>query len=596
MIEDNPDLFIDWRGYRGNQLIKKSGVQIAWTQEMVSEYMKCSQDPFYFIETYVKIISLDRGLIPFILRDYQQDMVRSFHDNRFTILCCARQSGKSTAFIGYLIWYVIFNPYKTVAILANKAETARELLGRIQLAWENIPKWLQQGVVEGGWNKGSMDLENDSRIIAESSSSDSIRGYSINLLVLDEAARIEHWDEFQSSTLPTITSGTTTKIIQVSTPKGLNHFYKIWSDAIAKKNDYHPILVRWTQVPGRDDNWKKYTIANELNNDLEKFDQEYNCEFMGSSGTLIAGWKLKELVSQTPMEYKLGLSQYKKPLKDHTYAITVDVSEGKGLDYSVFHVSDITAMPFEQVATFRSNMMTPQDFAESIHIAAKSYNNSLVLIEYASLGPEVAYILYNDYEYDGILSTESAGSRGKKLSGGSGRMVDMGIKMSVSVKNTGCSLLKLLIEQNQYIINDFHTIEELSRFSRQGNTYKAEEGWHDDCVMSLVVFAWLSNQQYFKDMTNVNTLAHLRDSTEQQLQDEYSSMIGFSTYGDDKPDTENLEVVPWGEMTTGWKRKGEKIVEKDMFKGWMTDEDFDLNNPFQDDVPKHVYRFGVKSS
>jgi hypothetical protein len=527
---------INFKGYLGNVSLKRAGVQHEWTKETLAEYVKCSQDPLYFVETYMKIVHVDHGLIPFTLRDYQVQLLNNVHNDRFNIVTMARQSGKSTAVIGYVLWYILFNTHKTVMILANKAPTAREILGKAQLAYMHLPHWLQMGVVE--WNKGSIVLENGSRAIAEATSSNSIRGYVTNLLIIDEAAHIEHWEEFFTSTLPTITSGKTTKIVQISTPCGLNHFYKTWELAKYKDvdpstlpqgiqwNEYTPLLVTWDKVPDRDEKWHQSTLA-AMNFDYDKFNQEYNCEFQGSSGTLIAGWKLKELVSRVPIYEKENLRKYKDPIKTNTYVMTVDVSEGKGMDYSAFQVTDITKMPFEQVCTFRSNLITPTEFAQIIHGTALAYNSAAVLIEYASLGPEVSDTLFNDLQYDNLLHTESAGNRGKRISDMQGKMIDRGIKMSTTVKSTGCSLLKLLIEQNQLIINDYNTIQELSTFSRKAKSFQAEEGCHDDLVMSYVVFAWLSNQTYFKNLTDINTLAELRDHTQQYIEDNLTP-FGFA--------------------------------------------------------------------
>lgn len=521
------------KGYNGNALLKRSNQNIEWTEEMVSEYMKCAEDPIYFTETYMKIINIDKGLVSFKLYDYQKDMLRSFANNRFSIIATARQAGKSTTTCAFILWYIIFHSEKTVALLANKGETAREILGRIQLAYQHLPKWLQQGVKE--WNKGSMELENDSRVIAAATSSDAIRGYSINLLFIDEAAFIENWDTFFTSVYPTISSGKESKIILVSTPNGLNHFYKIWQNANKNTNGYHPIKVLWNDVPGRDEVWKQNTLGS-MNFDTEKFEQEYCVEFLGSSGTLIAGWKLKELVHENPLIQRDGLCVYEQVQDKRSYVIIADVSEGKGLDYSAFHVIDVTSMPYKQVATFRNNMLTPLDYAGVIHKVAIGYNRAPILVEINNMGAQVSSSLHYDFEYDNILFTENAGRSGKRISAGFGQNVDMGVRTTVPVKANGCSLLKLLIEQNQLIINDFSTIEELSRFSRKGKSYEAEEGAHDDLVMGLVLFAWLSEQQYFKDYTNINTLMKLREKSEEEIMSDLLP-FGFRDSGDEEIDS-----------------------------------------------------------
>ena len=462
-------------------------------------------------------------------------MVESFKDNRNTIVTTARQAGKSTTTCAFILWYTIFNPEKTVALLANKGDTAREILGRIQLAYQHLPKWLQQGIIE--WNKGSMQLENNSRIIASATSASGIRGYSINLLFIDEAAFIDNWDEFFTSVYPTISSGSETKMILVSTPNGLNHFHKTWINAQEGRNGYNPILVRWPDVPGRDEKWKNDTLAS-MNFDLEKFGQEYEADFLGSSGTLIAGWKLKELVHQPPLMEKEGLVQYIQAEKGHVYMMVCDVSRGKGLDYSAFQLIDVTSMPYQQAAIFRSNAVTPVDYAEIIHRVAKAYNNASVLVEVNDIGEQVSHALHYDFGYEHILFTENAGRSGKRITSGfGGGSIDKGIRTTKVVKSIGCSILKLLIEQNQFIVNDYNTINELSTFSKKANSYEAESGKHDDLVMCLVLFGWLSEQQYFKEYTNINTLHALRDKTEDEIEQDLAP-FGFMEDGrEDYDDT-----------------------------------------------------------
>jgi hypothetical protein len=517
------------RGYNGNTLLKRSNQNIEWTQELVAEYVKCSQDVVYFTEKYMKIISVDKGLVNFILYDYQKEMLKSMQNNRFTIIATARQAGKSTVTCAFVLWYIIFHKEKTVALLANKGETAREILGRIQLAYQHLPRWLQQGVKE--WNKGSVELENNSRVLAAATSSDAIRGYSINLLFIDEAAFIDNWDTFFTSVYPTISSGKESKIVLVSTPNGLNHFYALWQNAQEGRNNYNPIKVLWQDVPGRDEKWRQDTIA-AMNFDTEKFEQEYCVEFMGSSGTLVAGWKLKELVHRTPINKSNGLYQYEAPVENKPYVMICDVSRGKGLDYSAFHVIDVSKMPYSQVASFRSNVMTPLDFAEFIYKTAIMYNRASVLVEINDIGEQVGTSLYHDYEYENVLFTENAGRSGKRVAGGFSSLSDKGIRTTKTVKSVGCSILKLLVEQNQLIINDFNTIEELSTFSRKGNSYEAEEGKHDDLVMCLVLFAWLSEQSYFKEYTDINTLRTLREKTDEDIMNDLLP-FGFVDRGEE---------------------------------------------------------------
>jgi hypothetical protein len=517
-------------GYKGNVLLKKTNQNIEWTPELVQEYVKCQNDPVYFTENYMKIISINEGLTSFKLYGYQKEMVTSFKNNRYSIVTTARQAGKSTTTCAFILWYIIFHPDKTVALLANKGDTAREILGRVQLAYQHLPKWLQQGVVE--WNKGSFVLENNSRVLAAATSASAIRGYTINLLFIDEAAFIDNWDEFFTSVYPTISSGSESKIILVSTPNGLNHFHATWANAEKGTNGYHPILVNWQAVPGRDEKWKQDTLAG-MNFDLEKFDQEYNCEFLGSSGTLIAGWKLKELVSSNPILQKDGLTQFRAVEPNHVYMMVCDVSRGKGLDYSAFQLVDVTTMPYQQVGVYRNNAITPLDYADIIHRTAKAYNNASVLVEVNDIGEQVSTSLNYDFGYENVLFTENAGRSGKRITTGfGGGSVDKGVRTTKIVKSIGCSILKLLIEQNQFVVNDINTISELGTFSKKGTSYEAEPGKHDDLVMCLVLFAWLSDQQYFKDYTNINTLMSLRDKTEDDIEQDLAP-FGFVDSGRD---------------------------------------------------------------
>ena len=506
------------KGYRGSSTLKKSNVKVEWTAEKVQEMLKCSQDPIHFAENHMKIVNVDHGLMTIPLYDYQKEIITTVLNERFTVAECSRQSGKTTSITVFVLWYIIFNPNKTVAILANKAETAREILSRIQLAYEHLPKWLQQGIVE--WNKGSFELENGSRVLAAATSSNNIRGYSINLLIIDEAAFIDNWDEFFTSVFPTISSGNSTKLVLVSTVNGLNHFYKITSLARQGKNDYRLISVPWQKVPGRDEKWKEKTLA-AMNYDYDKFAQEFENQYLGSSGTLIAGWKLQELVPQTPIAEHAGISQYEKPKSNRTYVGIADVSRGKGLDYSALQIMDVTEMPYQQVLTFRDNTTTPGDFAEIINRIGRQYNNCSILVEVNDIGQQVAESLYFDYEYESLLFTESAGKQGRRITMSyKSSATDRGIRTTKTVKAIGCSMLKLLIEQNQLLVHDYETIHELSTFSKKNASYEAESGCNDDLVMCLVLFGWVTEQKFFKDLTDINTLLKLKEKSFEDLNDD----------------------------------------------------------------------------
>jgi hypothetical protein len=513
----------EYKGHHGNPNLKGAGVKIKWTKELLEEYARCKADPVYFCEKYMKIVHVDRGLIPIVLYPYQKNMIESMAFNRFTIVATARQAGKTTATCGFILWYIIFHDMKTVGILANKEATALEIMSRVQLAYLHLPKWIQQGTVAQG--KKSFGLENGSRVLAAATSTDSIRGWSVNALFIDEAAHIEHFDAFYTSTYPTISSGNTTKLIMVSTPLGMNHFYKFWDEAFKGENEFHPIKVTWREVPGRDEKWRKTTMG-ALGNDVERFAQENEVEFLGSSGTLISGWKLKELSASIPIHQKNGLYQYRKPERDHIYCIVADTSRGKGLDYSACHVIDITELPYHQCAVYHYNYVTPIDYGDIIHNLGKMYNNAYVLVEINDIGQQVAEYVYYEYEYENVISTVNSGRLGKKVSGGFAPNTDRGIRTTKNVKSIGCSIAKLLIEQNQLILYDFNTIQELFTFSKKGVSFEAEEGKHDDLVMGLVLFGWLTDQTFFKDLNNINTLSALRDKSDEQIMNE---LLEFGT-------------------------------------------------------------------
>lgn len=520
----------DGSQFRGNTNLKPRLTQIEFTPEMVEEYMKCSNDIIYFAEKYVQIVHIDRGLIPIEMYDYQKDIIHKFVNGRWTIVCTSRQAGKTTAAVLIILHYALFNGHKTTALLANKGDSAREILDRIKIAYQALPSWLQQGVVE--WNKGSVEFENGSKILAAASSSSAIRGKSISLLYIDETAFVENWDEFFASVYPTISSGNTSKILLTSTPNGLNHFYKTWIGAIEGRNGYQHILVPWQAVPGRDQKWKDETLQ-AMDGDLQKFAQEYEGEFMGSSGTLITGSKLKSLVPKTPILENEGLKQYFKPVDGKIYAIVADVSRGKGLDYSAFSVFDITKMPYSQVTSFRDNMVSPMDYASIIYRMSRMYNDAYVLVEINDIGGQVGESLLNDFECETLLSTQSQGRSGKVISSGYGKNVDRGIRTTKTVKNIGCNNLKMLIEQDQLIINDFDTINELSTFAKRGLSFEAESGAHDDLVMGCVLFAWLTNQLFFKELTDINTLDMLRQRSEEDVMND---LMPFGFYDDGMED------------------------------------------------------------
>ena len=521
--------------YLSNPNLKKANTQIQWSEEQIIEFLKCKDDPVYFANSYLKIVSLDYGLVPFTLYPFQERLINNFHKHRFNICKMPRQTGKSSTAVSYLLHYALFNDSANIAILANKASTARDLLQRLQLAYENLPKWMQQGVLQ--WNRGSLELENGSKIMAASTSASAVRGGSYNIIFLDEFAFIPNHiaDDFFASVYPTISSGKTTKVIIVSTPRGMNHFYRMWHDAERGKNGYIPTEVHWSEVPGRDEVWKAQTIAN---TSLEQFRVEFETEFLGSVGTLINPSKLKILVYDDPIKRNKGLDVYEDPIEEHSYLITVDVARGMGNDYSAFVVFDITEFPYRVVAKYKNNEIKPMLFPSIINEVARGYDNAWLLIEVNDIGDQVANILHYDLEYDNILMCSMRGRAGQLVgSGFSGKKSQLGVRTTASVKKLGCSNLKLLIEDDKLFINDYDIISELTTFAQKHNSFEAEEGCNDDLVMCLVIFAWIVAQEYFKEMTNNDIRKRIYEEQKNQI-DQDMSPFGFIIDG--LGDTEDI--------------------------------------------------------
>ncbi len=439
-----------------------------------------------------------------------------------------RQTGKSTTCVSYLLHYAVFNDNVNIAILANKASTARDLLGRLQLAYENLPTWMQQGIIS--WNKGSLELENGSKISANSTSSSAVRGGSYNVIFLDEFAFIPNHiaDDFFASVYPTISSGQSTKVIIVSTPRGMNHFYRLWHDAERGKNEYCPTEVHWSEVPGRDSVWREQTIANTSE---QQFKVEFECEFLGSVNTLIAPSKLRNLVYEEPLLKNAGLDIHENAKDEHNYIITVDVARGLGNDYSAFVVFDITEFPYKVVAKYRNNEIKPMLFPNIIHDVAKGYNEAYLLIEVNDIGDQVASILQYDLEYENVLMCSMRGRNGQIVgSGFSGKKSQLGVRTTAAVKKLGCSNLKTLVEDDKITTVDYDIISELTTFSQKHNSFEAEEGCNDDLAMCLVIFAWLCAQDYFKEMTDNDVRKRIYEEQRNQIEQDMAP-FGFIQTG-----------------------------------------------------------------
>jgi len=528
--------------YLGNPLLKKANTPIEFTQEQIEEYIKCREDPVYFAQNYVKIVTLDHGLQPFKTYDFQEKLINNFHNNRFNICKMPRQTGKSTTCVSYLLHYAIFNSSVNIGILANKATTARELLARLATAYENLPKWMQQGILV--WNKGNIELENGSKILAASTSASAVRGMSFNILFLDEFAFVPNHvaDAFFASVYPTITSGKSTKVIIVSTPHGMNHFYRLWMDAEKKRNEYVPTDVHWSEVPGRDVVWKEQTIANTSE---QQFKIEFECEFLGSVDTLIAPSKLKSLVFEKSIQNNAGLDVYVRPEDKHDYAITVDVARGVGNDYSAFVVVDITTFPHKVVAKYRDNTIKPMLFPSVIYEVARNYNQAFILCEVNDVGDQVASILQYDLEYQNLLMCSMRGRAGQIVGQGfSGQKTQLSVKMYKTVKKVVSLFLKTMIEEDKLLFCDYDIISELTTFISKSNSFEAEEGCNDDLAMCLVIYAWLVAQDYFKELTDQDIRKRLYDEQKNQIEQDMAP-FGFIDDGLDSSSFVDSEGDRW---------------------------------------------------
>jgi hypothetical protein len=518
--------------YLGNPLLKKANTPIEFTQEQILEFVKCKDDPVYFANNYVKIVTLDHGLQTFKPYHFQEKLINNFHNHRFNICKMPRQTGKSTTVVSFLLHYAVFNDNVNIGILANKAATARELLDRLQTAYENLPKWMQQGIIS--WNKGSLELENGSKILAASTSASAVRGMSFNILFLDEFAFVPNHiaDSFFASVYPTITSGKQTKVIIVSTPHGMNHFYRMWHDAEKGKNEYVFTDVHWSEVPGRDEEWKKQTIANTSE---QQFKVEFECEFLGSVDTLIAPSKLRSLVYDHPKTSSGGLDVHEDSIDNHDYLITVDVARGVGNDYSAFTVIDITTFPHQVVAKYRNNEIKPMLFPSIIVDIAKNYNNAYILCEVNDVGDQVASIIHYDLEYNNLLMCSMRGRAGQIVGQGfSGKKTQLGVKMSKTVKKIGCLNLKTMIEESKLLFKDYEIMSELTTFIQKHNSFEAEEGCNDDLAMCLVIYAWLVAQDYFKELTDQDVRKRLYEEQKNQIEQD---MAPFGFVADGLDDT-----------------------------------------------------------
>lgn len=553
--------------YLGNPLLKGSGIQIEYTKEQLQEYLLCSQDPVYFMEKYMKIVTLDQGLVQIQLYDFQKDIVRTVHANRFTICKIPRQSGKTTVLIGEIVHHIVFNPNYKVAILANKLKTATDIMDRLKLVYENLPKWMQQGVVE--WNKTSLTLENGSKVVASSTSSSAVRGASYNFLLLDEFAFVPDQiaEDFFASVYPTITAGKTTKTVIVSTPNGMNLFHKLWMNAKNGRSEFVPVDAHWWQVPGRDEKFKKETIKNTSE---RHWTSEYECEFLGSQDTLIKASKIASLSFAEPIAQSPdGLAVYENPNPNRLYMTLVDTSRAVGQDYNAMTVIDVTEVPYKVVAKYRNNLLPAAVYPNVIQNIAIKYNGAYVLVELNDIGQQVADILRDELEYDNMIEIVVKGKKGQKMGVAfGGAKTYNGIKMSSSIKKIGCMALKEMIETDKLILNDYDIISEFSTYISKANSFEATTGYHDDLVSTLVMFGWMTTQPYYKEIVNIDVRRRLYEEKLRKIEDDLTPFGFFSDFQDEE-----------GEATKQLAQEKERsgaVNRKD--RSWMSDADDILGN------------------
>ena len=525
-------------GYNGNSALKGVDYKHSFTKEQLVEYIKCADDPIYFIESYCKIISLDHGLIPFKLYDYQKNFILAIHNNRKVISMQPRQSGKTQVVAAYILHYTIFNKEKNVAITANKGSASREIMSRFQQMYEDLPKWMQHGVKT--WNKGDIELENKSRVFCAATSASGLRGKSINFLYIDEFAIIPNKiaDDFLTATYPTISSGDTTKIVITSTPLGYNHFYDKWDEAEKGLNDFIPIRVTYQEHPNRDEKWVEE--QKKLLKSDAKFAQEVLCSFIGSTDTLIAPEFYSAMNPSKYVYSKGGFDVIYEPEQEHKYVMVCDVARGVGADYSALTIIDITNSPYKVVAKFRDNKLSDFKYPEIIYRIGTQYNMADVLIE-INTSSYVAKTLFDEYEYENLIFVSRNSKNGQYIGGGFGTAsLDYGIMTDKKVKRVGCSTLKELIENRKLIIEDIDIISEISTFIERRGSFAADDGYNDDLVMTLVLFAWLTTQTYFTESNNVEFKKELLEQYNKQIEDDI--LGGFYNDGIHQG---HMELVKW---------------------------------------------------
>lgn len=499
------------RYYRGNVNLLNAGEKLEYTEEQINEIIKCANDYEYFIYNYV-YIKTKKGLEKPEVRPYQKRILSKIHNNNRCLGMAGRQCGKSVSLGMYVAWYICFHSYKTVGVVANKEKVAKLMLATVKNIFTNLPIWMKPGV--DTWGTTEIKLDNNSIVVVSACSADALTGYTLNFLIVDEVSKIpkNKANDFFDSVLPTVEADENAKIVCISTPKGINIWYKMWTEAEQGISGYVTVKVEWNEPPGRDEAWREAKIKEK---GLEYFNQEYSCQFLGSSSTLIKGDKLKTLALKKPVkeEYEGKLKIYELPNKDKKYVLLCDVGEGLGKDYSTIQVIDITNEPYKQVAVYRDNTIKPFSYHIIINKIGKYYNECLVVIERNSCGAEVVNNLNYDLEYENIYYQD-----------------ELGLRTTKKTKSLGCSNLSFLVESDKLLICDYDTINELSKFVFDGKSYKAQDyDDHDDLVMPLVLFSWLiMDKTESENWLEIN----LQEQINKEKQEELDSFLILMDYDD----------------------------------------------------------------
>lgn len=499
--------------------LMQAGLGLELTPLQQEEWVKCALDVVYFVENYYRITTIDRGFILFEPFEFQKEMLQAFQDNRFTILATSRQAGKTTVAAAFLLWFVLFHPDKEVAILANKERQAREIMDRMQKALQDLPFFLQSGLEKYGTTE--MAFENGSKVFVYATSPDAIRGRSCSLVYLDEFAFVDGDEEFWESVYPTLASGSSSRCIITSTPKGQRGmFYALWQgadpDENGNTNGFFKKKVTWQDVPhyANDPTFEESTRARLGDS---RFLQEFCVEFRGSVGTLIPSQLLMAMRSKEVTE----LNEFTKVLyeynPDHSYVAIGDVGGGLEQDYSVLTIFDVTEIPYKIAAKYRCNTISPLLFPFTMVDMCNHYGQCPLLVETNNdVGGQAITVLWYDLEYLETIMTSNDPKRGGSGTRVGGKGAKPGIKTTSRVRNIGCSNLKGLIETGKLEIEDMDTIDELSTFILKNDKYQADEGCHDDCVMTLVLFSWLVKQDWFEDLYSVNVSQEMKKTASEK--------------------------------------------------------------------------------